>query len=101
MYLSGRLGLRSSRGYPDKVPPYWYTNFKDVMIPYTLTVYILLNGLWVSGDNIDGWGSVDYPTKEECMERASFSANVAMEIPEKPPAMIFECSEKRIQPFSN
>ena len=70
------------------------------MAPYTLTVYILLNGLWVSGDNVDGWGSVDYPTKEECMKKAEFSASSTMLMPGDTPSMIFECSKKKIQPFS-
>ena len=32
MYLSERLGLRGSGGYPYEAPPCWYTNFKGVMI---------------------------------------------------------------------
>ncbi len=32
-------------------------------------VYILMNGIWMPGDMIDGWGSITYKTEEICMER--------------------------------
>jgi hypothetical protein len=61
-------------------------------MPYTLAVYIMLGGVWVAGG--DGWRDVDYPTKEECIEQASFAADVAITATNAP-WMIFECSKKK------
>ncbi len=36
---------------------------------YLLVVYILLSGVWVRGDDLEGWGSIPYPTEAVCLER--------------------------------
>lgn len=36
---------------------------------YLLIVYLLINGAWVRGDTMDGWGSITYPSQEICLER--------------------------------
>ena len=39
------------------------------MIKIFLVVFILINGEWVPGETIDGWGPVEYSTLDECLER--------------------------------
>ncbi len=36
---------------------------------YLLVVYFLMNGVWVRGDELDGWASIPYPAQELCLER--------------------------------
>ena len=36
---------------------------------YLLVVYILLSGAWIRGDDLEGWGSIPYPTEAACLER--------------------------------
>jgi hypothetical protein len=36
---------------------------------YLLVVYLLMSGVWVRGDELDGWGSIPYPTEAVCLER--------------------------------
>ena len=38
-----------------------------------LTVFFLLGNAWVSGDQMDGWGSRAYPTESECESRRRFA----------------------------
>ncbi len=36
---------------------------------YLLVVFLLMDGQWVRGDTIDGWGSLEYASKEICLEK--------------------------------
>ena len=36
---------------------------------FLLVVFILMNGDWIRGDDLEGWGSVAYETEEICLER--------------------------------
>lgn len=36
---------------------------------YLLVVYILMSDVWIRGDELDGWGSISYPTEVVCLER--------------------------------
>ncbi len=36
---------------------------------YLLVVYLLMSDVWVRGDDLDGWGSIPYPTEAACLER--------------------------------
>ena len=36
---------------------------------YLFVVYLMINGAWVRGDEIDGWASLPVATIEECLER--------------------------------
>lgn len=36
-------------------------------------VYILINGFWIPGDMLDGWGSISYETEEICLERKLYA----------------------------
>ena len=38
-----------------------------------LTVILFINGLWVSGESMDGWSAVPYYTYEECLEKRQFA----------------------------
>ncbi len=38
-----------------------------------LTVFFLINGTWVSGDKLDGWGSRKFQTADECETRRGFA----------------------------
>ncbi|MDP6707776.1 MAG: hypothetical protein QF893_15640 [Alphaproteobacteria bacterium] len=35
---------------------------------YLLVVFLLMNGTWVRGDTIEGWGSVRYESEQRCLE---------------------------------
>ena len=37
-------------------------------LQYLLVVFILMNGEWVRGDDIEGWSSMPFPTQERCLE---------------------------------
>jgi len=68
-----------------------YPGYDDCM--WTLTVFLFLNGGWVPGDQVDGWGPLTYESRQECFDRASFSQSVAAAMPEHYPSMRFECRE--------
>ncbi len=36
---------------------------------YLFVVYLMINGAWVRGDDIDGWASLPVATLEECLKR--------------------------------
>lgn len=36
---------------------------------FLLVVFVLVQGDWVRGDDLEGWGSVAYPTEEVCLQR--------------------------------
>ncbi|ESR23375.1 hypothetical protein [Lutibaculum baratangense] len=56
-----------------------------------LSVFFLVNGVWVSGDDIDGWSSRAYPTEDACLERKSFAERECREHPLEHSAMWY-CS---------
>ena len=35
---------------------------------YWLVVYIMINGAWVSGEELEGWGPVAYESEALCLE---------------------------------
>ena len=35
---------------------------------YLLVVYFLLSGVWSRGDDLEGWGSIPYPSEAACLE---------------------------------
>jgi hypothetical protein len=35
---------------------------------YLLVVYFLLSGVWIRGDDLEGWGSIPYPSEVACLE---------------------------------
>ena len=36
---------------------------------FLLVVFLLVNGAWVRGDTMEGWGSIEYPSEEICLEK--------------------------------
>ncbi len=35
---------------------------------YLLVVYFLMSGVWIRGDEFEGWGPIAYPTEAACLE---------------------------------
>ena len=35
---------------------------------FLLVIYILMNDVWVRGDDIEGWGSLAYASEARCLE---------------------------------
>lgn len=40
-----------------------------MLFPYVLKIALLVNGIWVSGDTMDGWGYRPMPSLEYCKAR--------------------------------
>ncbi len=38
---------------------------------YLLVVFLLMQGEWVRGDTLEGWGSIGYPSLEACEKSKS------------------------------
>ncbi len=47
---------------------------------YLLVVYILMNGAWVRGDGLEGWGSIPYPTEEVCLQRKARAEEIQADL---------------------
>ncbi len=47
---------------------------------YLLVVYILMGGDWTRGDEIDGWGSMPYPTEAVCLERKARAEEIQVDL---------------------
>ena len=47
---------------------------------YLLVVYFLMSGVWVRGDEIEGWGSISYPTAAACLERKARAEEIQVEL---------------------
>ncbi len=45
---------------------------------YLLVVFLLMDGDWVRGDTLEGWGSIAYPSLEAC-ERSQNRAEALQE----------------------
>jgi hypothetical protein len=46
---------------------------RSTTMGWWLGVFFLINGTWVSGDQLDGWSSRKYLTSDECEIRRSFA----------------------------
>ena len=38
---------------------------------YLFVVFLLINGVWVQGDDIEGWASMPYESLESCLDAMS------------------------------
>ncbi len=47
---------------------------------YLLVVYFLTSGDWVSGDELDGWAPIAYPTQELCLERKARAEEIQADL---------------------
>ena len=47
---------------------------------YLFVVFILINGVWVQGDDIEGWGSMPYESLEACLEAISRAEKIQKDL---------------------
>ena len=47
---------------------------------YLLVVYILMSGVWVRGDELEGWGSIPYPTEAACLESKARAEQIFIDL---------------------
>ena len=67
---------------------------------YLLVVYILLNGVWVRGDELDGWGSIPYPTEQACLQRKGRAEEIRADLKRVNPRAHdkrFECEPREAE----
>ena len=63
---------------------------------YLFVVFILINGVWVQGDDIEGWGSIPYESLETCLEAISRAEKILKDLlvfNPKAHEKKFECQE--------
>ncbi len=68
---------------------------------YLLVVYILMNGAWVRGDELDGWGSIPYPTRIVCLERQARAEELQADLQRISPRVFakrYACEAREIDP---
>ena len=37
------------------------------MLKILLVVFVMINGEWIHGENVDGWGPLEYETLDACL----------------------------------
>lgn len=47
---------------------------------YLLVVYFLMGGVWINGDEIEGWGAIAYPTEAICLERKTRAEEIQVDL---------------------
>ena len=52
---------------------------------FLLVVFILMDGNWVRGDEIEGWGSVRYPSEQRCHESKTRAETIQLDLKVKNP----------------
>ena len=65
---------------------------------YLLVVYILMNGTWVRGDEIEGWASIPYSSEQICLERKASAEALQVELKTRNPQAYdkrFECEPRQ------
>ena len=61
---------------------------------YLLVVYLLIDGSWVRGDSMEGWGSIAYESEAICIERKVTAEAYQLELKQQNPAAYekrFDC----------
>ncbi len=53
---------------------------------YWLNVFFLINGVWIPGQQFDGWAPRAFPTEATCLERKAFAERQGCEKPLDVPA---------------
>ena len=64
---------------------------------YLLVVYFLMNGVWVRGDELEGWASIPYPVQELCLERKARAEEIHADLKRINPRAYdkrFECEPR-------
>ena len=47
---------------------------------YLFVVFIWINGVWVQGDDIEGWGSMPYESLDSCLDAVSRAEKIHKEL---------------------
>ena len=47
---------------------------------YLFVVFILINGVWGQGDDIEGWGSMRYDSLESCLDAISRAEKIQKDL---------------------
>ena len=47
---------------------------------FLLVVFVLVNGDWVRGDDLEGWGSVAYDSEEICLARKARAEQIQVDL---------------------
>jgi hypothetical protein len=47
---------------------------------YLLVVYFLMSGVWIRGDEFEGWGAIPYPTEAACLERKARAEEIQVDL---------------------
>ncbi len=47
---------------------------------YLLVVYFLMGGVWIQGDELEGWGAIAYPTEAICLERKARAEAIQIDL---------------------
>ncbi len=63
---------------------------------YLFVIFIFINGIWVQGDELEGWASIPYESHESCLNAVSRAEVIQNELllgnPKAHPKR-FECHE--------
>jgi len=63
---------------------------------YLFVIFIFINGIWVQGDDLEGWASIPYESHESCLNAVSRAEVIQNELllgnPKAHPKR-FECHE--------
>ena len=63
---------------------------------YLFVVFIFVHGIWVQGDELEGWASMPYETLESCLNAVSTAEALEKDllvVNHKAHAKRFECQE--------
>jgi hypothetical protein len=52
---------------------------------FLFVVYILMNGVWIRGDDIDGWASMPHATMEACIAQKARADALQADLMQKSP----------------
>ena len=63
---------------------------------YLFIVFVFINGVWVQGDDIEGWASLPYESRESCLDAMSRAEKIQQDLlvfNPKAHQKRFECQE--------
>jgi len=65
---------------------------------YWLVVYIMINGAWIPGEQLEGWGPMAYESHERCLKNKARAEALQAELRAKNPRAHdkrFVCESRR------
>ncbi len=68
---------------------------------YLLVVYFLMGGVWINGDELEGWGAIAYPTEAICLERKARAEAIQIDLERVNPRAIpkrYACEQRENGP---